>query len=81
MLDIGLARSHVKYFTPGKIPSDDNASSLPVFEGWFRLFCYPNIVWIVTLCKKYKKYIRILLMSKYRYAERNFSGRRINPET
>ena len=48
MLDIGLARSHIKYLTLGKSPSDDNASSLPVFEGWFRLFCYTNVVWIVT---------------------------------
>ena len=32
MLDIGLARSHVKYLTLGKSPSDDNASSLPVFS-------------------------------------------------
>ena len=51
MLDIGLARSHVKYLTLGKSLSDDNASSLPVFEGWFRLFCSTNVVWIVTLCK------------------------------
>ena len=51
MLDIGLAMSHVKYFTLGKSPSDDNASSLPVFEGWFHLFCYTNVVWTVTLCK------------------------------
>ena len=51
MLDIGLARSHVKHLTLGKNPSDHNASSLPVFEGWFRLFCYANVVWIVTLCK------------------------------
>ena len=29
MLDIGLARSHVKYLTLGMNPSDDNASSLP----------------------------------------------------
>ena len=51
MLDIGLARSHVKYLTLGKSLSDDNASSLPVFEEWFRLFCYTNVVWIVTLSK------------------------------
>ena len=38
MLDIRLARSHVKYLALGKSPSDDNASSLPVFEGWFRLY-------------------------------------------
>ena len=51
MLDIGLARSHVKYLTLGQSPTDDNASSLPVFEGWFRLICSTNVVWIVTLCK------------------------------
>ncbi len=53
MLHIGLARSHVKYLTLGKSPSDDNVSSLPVCEGWFRLFCYrpTNVVEIVTLCK------------------------------
>ena len=50
MLDIGLARRHVKYLTFRKSPSDDNASSLSVFEEWFRLFCYTNVVWIVTLC-------------------------------
>ena len=76
MLDIRLARSHINYLTFGKSPSDDNASSLPVFEGWFRPFCYTNVVWIVTLCKNLKKYIRILLMSKD--AARNFAGRRIN---
>ena len=32
MLGIGLARSHVKYLTLGQSPSDNNASSLPVFE-------------------------------------------------
>ena len=37
MFDIGLARSHVKYLTLGKSPSDDNASSLFVFEGYFAL--------------------------------------------
>ena len=51
MLDIGLARSHVKYLALGKSPSDDNAFSLPVFEEWLRLFCYTNDVWFVTLCK------------------------------
>ena len=51
MLDIRLARSHGKYLTLGKSPSDDNASLLPVFEGWFRLFCYTNVVWIVTFRK------------------------------
>ena len=55
MLDIGLARSHVKYLTLGKSPSDDNASSLSVFEKWFRLFCYINVVWIVTFLQKLKK--------------------------
>ena len=64
MLDVGLARSHVKYLTLGKIPRDDNASPLLVFKGWFRLFCYTNVAWIVTLCKNQKKYIQILLMSK-----------------
>ena len=48
MLDIGLARSHVKYFTLGKSSSDDNASSLALCKGWFRLFCYTEVVWIVT---------------------------------
>ena len=72
MLDIGLARSHVKYLTLGKSPSDDNASSPPAFEGWFRLFCYTNVVWIVT----FVKYIHILLMSKD--AERNFASHQIN---
>ena len=43
ILDIGQARSHVKYPTLGKSPSDNNASSLPLFEGWFRLFCYTNV--------------------------------------
>ena len=38
-LSLILARSYVKYLTLGKSPSDDNAFSLPVFEGWFRLFC------------------------------------------
>ena len=51
MLDIGLARSHIKYLTLGQSLSDDNASSLPVLEEWFRLFCSTNVVWIVTLCK------------------------------
>ena len=75
MLDIGLAKSHLKYLTLGKSSSDDNASSLLVFEGWFRLFCYTNVVCIVTFCRNEKKYIHILLMSKD--AERNFASHRI----
>ena len=51
MEDIGLAMSHIKYLTLSMSPSDDNASLLPVFEGWFRLFCYTNVVQIVTLRK------------------------------
>ena len=54
MLDIGLGWSHVKYLTLGKSPSDYNACALPVFEGWFRLFCYTNVVWIVALRKNKK---------------------------
>ena len=51
MWAIGLARSHVKYLTLGMRPSDDNAFSLPVFEGCSRLFCNTNVVRIVSLCK------------------------------
>ena len=59
MWDIGLARCHVKYCTLGMSPSDYNASLLPVFARWFRLFCHTNVVRIVTLCKK-KIYILLL---------------------
>ena len=32
-------------------PSDDNAFSFPVFEGWSRLSFYTNVVRIVTFRK------------------------------
>ena len=41
----------MKCLTPDMKPSDDNASSLPVFEGWSHLFCYTNVVLIMTLYK------------------------------
>ena len=51
MQDIGLAKSHVKYLALEMRPSDDNASLLPLFEGWSFLLCHTNVVRIVTLCK------------------------------
>ena len=47
MLDIGLAKSHVKYLALGMKPSDDNAFLLPVFTECSRLFCHTNVVRIV----------------------------------